>query len=309
MVLLRKSKLIVISRQLISFFKIDSGLAVPVFKQGDGPIDAINKMMSFLSTVVTSRFPSSNNQLRNSSNPRQQATIHDGRVTIQPLQRRQTSFTAGMSGTRANISRMRGNNLAMAILMANLSTYGSYVLFEILVNVFSYNKNCLMNKLSGYKLYTIILTNLLLRLSKLRLLGNFPREPIHLKVVTHESVVTKVYTRRPKVTKINGSNSKPKITKSMISNKTKPDTSRGSNTLVAPSSSSVDFRLSKLSCVNVDRMAPKKTSTSTAPAMNQAAIQQLIDDHVAAALEAQAANMANINNTNKNLEPRETPAA
>ncbi|GJX22847.1 integrase, catalytic region, zinc finger, CCHC-type containing protein [Tanacetum coccineum] len=34
---------------------IDSGLAVPVFKQGDDPIDAINKMMSFLSTIVISR--------------------------------------------------------------------------------------------------------------------------------------------------------------------------------------------------------------------------------------------------------------
>ncbi|GJS60346.1 retrovirus-related pol polyprotein from transposon TNT 1-94 [Tanacetum coccineum] len=62
-----------------SHFNTYSGLAVPVFKLGDDPIDAINKMMSFLSTVVTSRFPSTNNQLRNSSNPRQQATIHDGR--------------------------------------------------------------------------------------------------------------------------------------------------------------------------------------------------------------------------------------
>ncbi|GJW70543.1 hypothetical protein Tco_0127460 [Tanacetum coccineum] len=64
---------------MAEFPQIDSGLAVPVFKQGDDPIDAINKMMSFLSTVVTSHFPSTNNQLRNSSNPRQQATIHDGR--------------------------------------------------------------------------------------------------------------------------------------------------------------------------------------------------------------------------------------
>ncbi|GJZ85789.1 retrovirus-related pol polyprotein from transposon TNT 1-94 [Tanacetum coccineum] len=71
------------------FFKIDSGLAVLVFKQGDDLIDDINKMMSFMSTVVTSHFPSTNNQLRNSSNPRQQATIHDGRVTIQPVQGRQ----------------------------------------------------------------------------------------------------------------------------------------------------------------------------------------------------------------------------
>ncbi|GKB14110.1 hypothetical protein Tco_0848033, partial [Tanacetum coccineum] len=75
------------------------------------------------------------------------------------------------------------------------------------------------------------------------------REPLPLKVVAQEFVVTKVYTRRPKVPKTNGSNSKPKIAKSMISNKTKPSTSRGSNTLVAPSSySSVDLRLSKLFC-------------------------------------------------------------
>ncbi|GKD49367.1 hypothetical protein Tco_1278343, partial [Tanacetum coccineum] len=74
---------------------IDSGLAVLVLKQGDDPIDDINKMMSFLSTIVTSRFPSTNNQLKNSSNPRQQATIHDGRVTIQPVQGRQSSFAVG----------------------------------------------------------------------------------------------------------------------------------------------------------------------------------------------------------------------
>nr|GEY56952.1 hypothetical protein [Tanacetum cinerariifolium] len=80
---------------LAEFPQIDSGLAVLAFKQEDDPIDAINKMMSFLSIVVTSCFPSTNNQLRNSSNPRQQATIHNGRVTVQPLQRRPNSYDAG----------------------------------------------------------------------------------------------------------------------------------------------------------------------------------------------------------------------
>ncbi|GJX19736.1 reverse transcriptase domain-containing protein [Tanacetum coccineum] len=56
-------------------------------------------------------------------------------------------------------------------------------------------------------------------------------------------------------------------------------------------------------------MPPKRTSTSAAPAMTQAAIQQLVADSVAVALEAQAANMENIDNTNRNPEPRETPAA
>ncbi|GKB47178.1 retrovirus-related pol polyprotein from transposon TNT 1-94 [Tanacetum coccineum] len=56
-------------------------------------------MMSFLTAVVTSRYPTTNNQLRNSSNPRQQATINNGRVTLQPIQGRQTSLAAGTSET------------------------------------------------------------------------------------------------------------------------------------------------------------------------------------------------------------------
>ncbi|GKC09265.1 hypothetical protein Tco_1000875 [Tanacetum coccineum] len=67
------------------FSQPDSGLIVLVFQRGDDPIDAINHVMSFLTAVVTSRYPTTNNQLRNSSNPRQQATINDGRVTLQPI--------------------------------------------------------------------------------------------------------------------------------------------------------------------------------------------------------------------------------
>nr|GEZ59232.1 hypothetical protein [Tanacetum cinerariifolium] len=88
---------------LAEFPQIDSGLAVLVFKQ-------INKIMSFLSTVVTFRFPSTNNQLINFFNLRQQATIHDGRLTVQPVQWRLSSFAAGTSETRANISGTEGNN-------------------------------------------------------------------------------------------------------------------------------------------------------------------------------------------------------
>ncbi|GJR94311.1 integrase, catalytic region, zinc finger, CCHC-type containing protein [Tanacetum coccineum] len=66
-----------------------------VFQKGDDPIDTINHMMSFLTVVVTSRYPTTNNQLRNSSNPRQQATINNGRVTLQPIYGRQTSLAMG----------------------------------------------------------------------------------------------------------------------------------------------------------------------------------------------------------------------
>nr|GEV35128.1 copia protein [Tanacetum cinerariifolium] len=64
-------------------------------EKGDDIIDAINHMMSFLTAVVTSRYPTTNNQLRNSSNPRQQATINNGRVTLQPIHGRQTSLATG----------------------------------------------------------------------------------------------------------------------------------------------------------------------------------------------------------------------
>nr|GEY35552.1 hypothetical protein [Tanacetum cinerariifolium] len=56
-------------------------------------------------------------------------------------------------------------------------------------------------------------------------------------------------------------------------------------------------------------MPPKRTSTSAAPAMTQAAIRQLVADSVTIALEAQAANMANANNSNRNPEPKEAPVA
>ncbi|GJU40394.1 putative reverse transcriptase domain-containing protein [Tanacetum coccineum] len=56
-------------------------------------------------------------------------------------------------------------------------------------------------------------------------------------------------------------------------------------------------------------MAPKRTSTSAAPAMTQAAIRKLVADSVATALEAQAATMANSDNTNRNTRQGEAPVA
>nr|GFA26819.1 hypothetical protein [Tanacetum cinerariifolium] len=70
------------------FSQLDSGLVVPMFQQGEDPIECINKAMVFL-YAVASRFPPSNYQLITSSNPRNQATIQDGRVTVQQVQERQ----------------------------------------------------------------------------------------------------------------------------------------------------------------------------------------------------------------------------
>nr|GEZ62593.1 hypothetical protein [Tanacetum cinerariifolium] len=56
-------------------------------------------------------------------------------------------------------------------------------------------------------------------------------------------------------------------------------------------------------------MPPKRTSTFATPSMTQAAIRQLVAYSITTALEAQAVNMANADNKNRNLEPREAPIA
>nr|GEX86272.1 hypothetical protein [Tanacetum cinerariifolium] len=128
------------------FPQLDSGLTILVFKQGDDLIDAINHMMSFLSAVVTSRYPTTNNQLRNLSNPRQQATINDGRITLQPVQGSQISFATDGQATWTIITHNAAYqaydldaydfnydelNTAKVSLMVNLSHYGLDVLPEV----------------------------------------------------------------------------------------------------------------------------------------------------------------------------------
>ncbi|GJR16740.1 hypothetical protein Tco_0965267, partial [Tanacetum coccineum] len=145
--------------------------------------DAINHMMSFLTAVVTSRYPTTNNQLRNSSNPRQQATINNGRVTLQPIQGRQTSFAMAQAhgqilneeelafladpdisegqSTQTVITHnaaFQANdldaydsdcdelNFAKVALMANLSHYSSDALVELKTQVANCTKTNLENK-------------------------------------------------------------------------------------------------------------------------------------------------------------------
>ncbi|GJV24320.1 hypothetical protein Tco_1377015 [Tanacetum coccineum] len=135
---------------LTEFPQLDSGLAVPTFQQGDDPIECINKAMAFLFDVA-SRFPPSNNQLRTSSNLKNQATIQDGRVTVQQVQRRQTQSFTG-TGNQGIATTSRGNyaasqaktedldaydsdcddiSLAKAVLMENLSSCDPDVLSEV----------------------------------------------------------------------------------------------------------------------------------------------------------------------------------
>ncbi|GJX95919.1 hypothetical protein Tco_0351717 [Tanacetum coccineum] len=59
----------------------------------------------------------------------------------------------------------------------------------------------------------------------------------------------------------------------------------------------------------IQEAPPKRTSTSAAPAMTQAAIRKLVADSVVTALEAQAATMVNTDNTTRNTRQRENLVA
>nr|GEZ96729.1 reverse transcriptase domain-containing protein [Tanacetum cinerariifolium] len=129
--------------QQTEFSPPDTGLVVLVFQKGDDPIDAINHMMLFLTAVVTSRYPATNNQLRTSSNPRQQATINNGRE--EELEFLADPGIAETSSTQYVVTNNVGYqaddldaydfdcdelNSAKIALMANLSHYGSNNLAE-----------------------------------------------------------------------------------------------------------------------------------------------------------------------------------
>ncbi|GJX20979.1 retrovirus-related pol polyprotein from transposon TNT 1-94 [Tanacetum coccineum] len=88
---------------------MDSSFVVPVFSPRDDPIACLNKAMAFLTAVASSRFPSTNNQLRTSSNPRNHATIQDGRVTVQQVHGRQGQSYSG-TGYKSNATSSGGNN-------------------------------------------------------------------------------------------------------------------------------------------------------------------------------------------------------
>ncbi|GJR38528.1 hypothetical protein Tco_1214212 [Tanacetum coccineum] len=116
------------TQPLTEFPQMDSGLAVPVFNQGDEPIDCLNKAMAFLTAVASLR------------------------VTVKQFQRRQGQSYAGNS-YKGNATSLGGNNTggqarvtedldaydsdcddvsnAKAVLMANLSSYSYDVLSEV----------------------------------------------------------------------------------------------------------------------------------------------------------------------------------
>ncbi|GKB92810.1 hypothetical protein Tco_0965082 [Tanacetum coccineum] len=85
--------------------------------------------MTFLTTAITLRFPTTNNQLRTSSNPRNQATIQDERQDTQTTITHNDAFqTDDLDAFDSDCDEAPG---AKAVLMANLSSYDSDVISEM----------------------------------------------------------------------------------------------------------------------------------------------------------------------------------
>ncbi|GKC50682.1 hypothetical protein Tco_1073427, partial [Tanacetum coccineum] len=139
--------------QQSEFSQLDSGLTILVFKNGDDPINAINHVMSFLSAVVTSRYPTTNNQLRNSGSNSEKQRIAKGKDTcpnnalnqegnrmihdlrILEAQATQSVITHNAAYQADDLDAYNSDcdelNSAKVALMANLSRYGSDVLAEV----------------------------------------------------------------------------------------------------------------------------------------------------------------------------------
>nr|GEX03071.1 hypothetical protein [Tanacetum cinerariifolium] len=111
---------------------MDSGLAVLAFKQGDDPIDAINKMMS---VVVTSQFPTTNNQEHELTLQDQEGIIHVHKGLSSVLTAKGKSVVTHNAAYQADNLDAYDSDCdeiftAKVVLIANLSNYGLDVLFE-----------------------------------------------------------------------------------------------------------------------------------------------------------------------------------
>ncbi|GJU62538.1 hypothetical protein Tco_1244373 [Tanacetum coccineum] len=162
-----KIELFQVNTKFLNSLPPEWSFVVPVFSPGDYPIACLNKAMDFLTTVAYSRFPSTNNQLRTSSNLRNQAAIQDGRVTVQQVNgtSRKRPRNASWFKDKAMLAEAHeaGQILdkeqldldaydsdcddvsnAKSVLMANISNYGSDIILEdfehILVVDFSNNE-------------------------------------------------------------------------------------------------------------------------------------------------------------------------
>ncbi|GJT03586.1 hypothetical protein Tco_0824755 [Tanacetum coccineum] len=111
---------------------------VQLLMQGDDLISCLNKALAFLTTVATSRFPSTNNQLRTSSNPRnhgRQGQSYSGTGYKSSATSSEGNNASGHARITEDLDTYDSNyddvSNAKAVIMANISNYGSDVISEV----------------------------------------------------------------------------------------------------------------------------------------------------------------------------------
>nr|GEV35519.1 hypothetical protein [Tanacetum cinerariifolium] len=124
-------------------------IVVPVFSQGDDPIACLNKAMVFLIVVSSLRLPSTNNQLRTSLIQEtmplfKTAWLHCNKFKGGKDKIMMTDDLDAYDYDCDDVSNVK------AVLMANLSNYGSDVIAEEKTNQEKNNKS-LTAKLERYK--------------------------------------------------------------------------------------------------------------------------------------------------------------
>ncbi|GJW76264.1 hypothetical protein Tco_0137946 [Tanacetum coccineum] len=108
-------------QQQSEFSQLDSSLVILVFQKGDDPIDAINHMMSFLTAVVTSRYPTTNNQVTEHLMARSGTDLKMAK--LMPPKRMSTSEAPAM--TQAAIRKLVADSVTTA-LEAQAANSGIY---------------------------------------------------------------------------------------------------------------------------------------------------------------------------------------
>ncbi|GJZ50554.1 hypothetical protein Tco_0604744 [Tanacetum coccineum] len=135
---------------LVEFPQIDSGLAVHVFKQGDDLIDAINKMMSWEGHMA--RQCPKPKRKRDATYFRDKVLLVEAQGSGNVLNKEELAFLADPRVAEVD-SDCDEISTTKAVLMANLSSYGSDVLFEFLGTVKFGNDH--IAKIMGYGDYQI----------------------------------------------------------------------------------------------------------------------------------------------------------
>ncbi|GKD78937.1 hypothetical protein Tco_1341558, partial [Tanacetum coccineum] len=118
------------TQPMTEFPQLESCLAVPIFNQGDDPIACLNKAMAFLSAVASSRGKDKvmlvkDTWLGNALSLKGQGTLHGLRTRqCWPEHRNLTEDLDAYDSDCDDVST------AQAVLISNLSNYGSDVISE-----------------------------------------------------------------------------------------------------------------------------------------------------------------------------------